>query len=334
MLILTIGFSIYISTLPSSFKVEKSLLINAPSELIYNEVNDYTTWKDWNPWVSQKEGIIISYTEKTTGKDAGYTLSGNQENKRLVTQSVIPQKSIQQELSVHNPFGTTDKNVYWTFEKTKEGTKVTWGLKGTLSFWGKVNQLTQDTQNDKQLKNALHLGLKNLAQRIQKIMAQYSVQVSGVTLHSGSYYMYKSTVVRHNPAALINKRDQMVPEIRLYMQQNNIPIQGNPLLVFNTIDSQNGTAIISVGIPTADRVITPNEVDIVSGFMAKQKTVKVMLKGNTKHLTEAWKTGKAYCSTNDLQLDTQANMLIVFTKTKEDTKNPAEWITTLYLPIQ
>lgn len=336
-LILIIGFSIYVATLDGSFQVEETLTVEAPSEMLFDEVNDYTTWEKWGPWAEKYPNLLVTYPEKTAGEGAGFSWKSDESKGSISTIHVIPGKSIDQEMTADTPFGEANFTGYWNFEKQENGatgTKITWGVKGTRSFWEKAYQLTQDSTLAEKMRPVMKTGLKNLAVHVEKAMGVYEISVNGTTLHSGGFYMYMTTAARNNARTLARKRSKILPQITLYMQQNNIAISGAPMTVFNNIDEQNGTAIISCGIPTSSRVITPEEVAVLSGFLPSQKVVKTTLKGHYNNLPEAWTAAKNYIAENNYEQNEDANPFEVYLTDPETTPNPAEWITEVYIPIK
>lgn len=333
-LIIIIGFSIYVATLDGSFQVEETLTVDAPSEMLFDEVNDYTTWEKWGPWTKKYPNLLVTYPEKTAGEGAGYSWKSDQSNGSITTTHVIPGKSIDQEMTADTPFGKATSTGYWTFEKQENGTKITWGVKGEHSFWEKAYQLTQDSTQAATMRPVMKSGLKNLAAHVKKAMGIYKISVNGTTLHSGGFYMYMTTATRNNTKGLAKTRNKIFPQVNLYMQQNNIAINGAPMMVFNHIDEQNGTVIVSCGTPTSSRVITPAETEVLSGFLPSQKVVKTTLKGNYSNLPAAWAAAKNYIAENNYEQNEDANPFEVYLTDPEKTPNPAEWITEIYIPIK
>lgn len=333
-LIVIIGFSIYVATLDGTYHVEESLVIDAPSEMLFDEVNEYKNWEEWGPWATKHPNMILEYPEKTSGKGGGYSWKTDRISGSITTTAVIPGKSIEQEMAFDTPFGISKSQVYWQFEELEEGTKVTWGMKGEQNFWEKAYQLTQDGTPAETIRPMLKTGLKNLAENVRKAMELYEINVDGVTQHSGGFYMYMATASKNSGKALEAKMAKMLPQVFLYMKQNNIAMTGAPMTVYNNIDEQNGTVIISAGIPTSSRVITPAESEVLCGFLPSQKVVKITLKGNYKHLAEAWAAGKKYISESRFELNKDADPFEVYVTDPGEVPNPAEWVTEVYFPIK
>lgn len=341
LLIVIIGFSIYVATLDGSYQVEETAVIDAPSKMLFDEVNDYKNWEEWGPWAAKHPNMILEYPEKTSGEGAGYSWKTDKMNGSIKTTAVLPGKSIEQEMVFDTPFGPSKSKVYWKFEALENlpndktgGTKVTWGMKGEQNFWEKAYQLTQDKTPAEMVRPMLKTGLKNLAETVKKAMEVYEISVNGVTQHSGGFYMYMTTASKNSGKALGAKMAKMLPQVFLYMQQNNIAMTGAPMTVYNNIDEQNGTVIISSGIPTSSRVITPAESEVLCGFLPSQKVVKITLKGNYDHLSEAWAAGKKFISESRYELNKNANPFEVYVTDPKEVPNPAEWITEIYFPIK
>ena len=61
LLILAIGFAIYIAVQPNEFDVQRSRTIEAPTAVVFNNVNDYKNWKAWSSWIEKNPETKITY---------------------------------------------------------------------------------------------------------------------------------------------------------------------------------------------------------------------------------------------------------------------------------
>ena len=73
LLILIIGFSIYIAVQPNSFDVTRTKTINAPQSVVYNNIIDFKNWEAWSSWIEEKPETVITLSEKTEGIGGSYT---------------------------------------------------------------------------------------------------------------------------------------------------------------------------------------------------------------------------------------------------------------------
>lgn len=334
LLISIIGLCLYIATLEGSFQVEESKLIQAPSEMLFDEVNNLETWEKWSPWTKMDSTMIITYAEKTLGEGAGYSWKSDKMNGSIATTKVIPGNSINQEIIFNTPLGESQSHVYWKFEKMENGTKVTWGMKGEQRFWEKAYQLTQDSTASQRIRPMLQAGLTNLEAFVKKAMEEFQINVDGETTHGGGFYMYMTTASRNTPNALDVKIKKILPYVSLYMKQNNIQITGAPMTVYNHFDPQSGTVIISSGLPTSSRIITPEASEVLCGLLPTQRVIKTTLKGNYDHLSQAWAKAKKYILANEYEINEEANPFEVYITGPLEIANPAEWVTEIYIPVK
>ena len=334
LLLVIIGGALYIATLNGDYQVEESQVINAPASLLYKTVNNYKTWEEWGPWMDDSDDMIMSYPENTTGVGAGYSWkSEKQGDGEMKTVATVPNKSLDQKIVFITPMGESKSDIYWRFEPVKEGgTKVVWGMKGKQNFMEKAFWATQDSTLSQSVKPMYKEGLEKLAANVQKQMDVYSINIDGVTEHGGGFYMYST--VATTMAAIPQKLGQMLPAVYQYMQSNNIPINGQPFTMYNNVDENNATAIISAALPTRDKVIVPKDGTILCGFMEKQKMVKTTLKGNYTNLKAAWTKAMQYIEDNQLEPMGTAAPLEIYANDPQAVPNPADWITEIYIPIK
>ena len=158
-------FLFYINTKPSTFDVSHKKLIKAPIALVYQTVNNYKTWENWAPWMDQDTTLVITLNKKVIGVDAGYTWKSEKDaGGSMKTLSVKENSNINQEIIFNN---SGSSNVYWKFDEVKDGTEVTWGIKGDLSLLEKA-AFSIVGGPELMFKPMIFDGLNNLDELIQK----------------------------------------------------------------------------------------------------------------------------------------------------------------------
>lgn len=332
LLIFIIGASIYIATKDGKFQVEEQQLIMGPQEVVFNEVNDLTTWKYWEPWSQETDDMIVEYGAKTKGEGASYSWNSEEMGNGSVTITKSnPFSSIEQQLAFDRPFGESISQIYWEFEQQGDSTLVTWGMKGDQTFMEKVAFTFQDQSIDEMMKPMMQKGLNNLQEIIRKKIDSHSITVEGITQHGGGYYMYAATGSRLSQVP--EKVANITRQVSEYMNSNNIEKSGNPFVLFNQLNYQQKTGIYSAGYFTPSEVVTPAESDILSGYLPKQRTLKTTLKGDYKYLQAAWDSAYAYIEKNNIQLQQDEQPFEFFVIGPKDHANPAEWVTQVFIPL-
>ncbi len=334
-LIVIIGGAIYVATIDGDYQAEETMVMDVPAAMIFSEVNEFKTWEEWGPWKEQDPNMVVNYPEKTSGEGASYSWNGDESRDvSIETVKVIPNKSIDQKVIFETPFGDSQSEMYWRFKPVEGKTKVTWGIKGQQSFFDKIDMLTEDKSMRQMVNPMFEKGLTNLKERLTKKMQQYSVNIDGVTEYGGTFYMYVTTASKNNPKALERKMEQMFPQVARFMTENDIEMSGQPLTVYNQINEDSGTVIISCGIPTTSKVVTPQESDVLNGYIEKTKALKVTLTGNYNNLPEAWSKANSYLAETDFVKNEEIAPFEIYITDPGKEANPANWETEIYIPIK
>lgn len=330
LLIIVIGSAIYFGTKDGTYNIQDSAVIEAPAEVVFNKVNDYKNWEEWGPWKKEDPSITFTYAEKTSGEGASYSWEGEMGG-AMKTTKVIPNKEIEQDLTLYTPAGERNPKVYWKFEEVPNGTKVTWGMMGEHPLVDKIYYSLSGFDFEEAMHKMNKTGLDGIATAVAEDMKQYSINVDGITQYGGGYYMYTTSVAKQSE--INEKMAPMMTEVESFINTNNLNTAGNPFTLFNEIDSQNKTVIFSTAVPVREKVITPEGSPVVCGYMEPVTAVKITLKGNYDYLSEAYLKGRKFIEENKHTIDSNKKMFEVYITNPEETPNPADWITEIYIPV-
>lgn len=332
-LIVVIAGSIYIATKDGDYHVEKSVVIPADSEIVYNEVNELENWENWDPWAEENRDIIREYDENTRGEGAAYTWKNGQHGDgNIIITNTKPFSEINQQAVFESSFSTSTSDMYWRFNEKGDSTKVTWGIKGNQNFMEKLANSLKSEPFPENLNPQLENGLEQLKAAVKKRMERYSVNVDGIIQHGGGYYMYTTTSAKFSQIG--DRRQKMIADVIAYMENNNIEISGKPLVIYNEWNQNEGTTIFSAGVFTASEIVTPENSQILSGNLPDQKVLRTTLKGNYSNLMEARETALKYIEENNLEINEDEEIFEVFITGPDSRPNPANWITQLHIPIK
>lgn len=122
------GVLIVGSVLPKDYAVERSIVIDAPQDVVFEQVVDLRLQEGWSPWKAHDptmkwsfgdsargEGALYAWKSENSGSGQ-YTITEVEGTGRLVAKVVFD--------DVGESIGT------WTFVPEGEGTRVTWGFTG------------------------------------------------------------------------------------------------------------------------------------------------------------------------------------------------------------
>jgi hypothetical protein len=132
------GILLYAATKPDSFRVQRVVLINAPSDKVFPLINDIKAWTAWSPYEKKDPAMKRSYGAVTAGKGATYAWEGDknvgQGSMEMIESS--PQKVVIK-LDFLKPFEAHNIGEF-ILEPKGDSTSVTWAIYGPSPFMSKV----------------------------------------------------------------------------------------------------------------------------------------------------------------------------------------------------
>ncbi|EDP71688.1 hypothetical protein FBALC1_04352 [Flavobacteriales bacterium ALC-1] len=327
LLIVIIGFSIYIAVQPNSFEVTRTKTINAPQSVVYNNIIDFKNWEAWNSWVEAKPETKVMLPEQTKGIGGSYSWEDEDGIGTMKTIDTKPNTSITQEMQFGD-FPTND--VTWNLTPNEDGTtEVTWTISGKDLPFGFKAFATVMGGMEKQIGPHYERGLTMLDSVLQDDMNRYDVKINGITEYGGGFYLYKTT--NANSQNISAKMGQNFGAIMQFMGPKGLKQSGMPLTVYNDMSTSN--VIMSNGIPVNERIDLPKDSDISIGFIPKIRVLKTTLTGNYTFLPKAWEATMKHLAENNLE-QSEHKPFEIYTTDPDNYPNPADWKTEIYIPLK
>ena len=134
-----------IASRPSTFRVVRSLLIPAPANAVFTQVNDFHAWAGWSPWEKLDPAMKKTFSGAPTGAGSVYTWEGNDKvgQGRMTLEKSDRPSAIYITLEFVKPFAATNRS---EFAFTPEGadTRVVWSMSGKNNFMAKAAGMFMD----------------------------------------------------------------------------------------------------------------------------------------------------------------------------------------------
>ena len=132
------GILLYAATKPDSFRVQRTVLINAPPDKIFPLINDIKAWTVWSPYEKKDPAMKRTYGAVTAGKGATYAWEGD----KNVGQGSIEMiesgpRKIVIKLDFLKPFEAHNMGEF-LLEPKGDSTSVTWATYGPSPYMSKV----------------------------------------------------------------------------------------------------------------------------------------------------------------------------------------------------
>ncbi len=137
-----VGVLAYAATLPNTFRVERSISIQAPPEKIFPLINELKTMNEWNPFAKQDPSMKITYSGPASGKGAAHAWTSDKagEGRLEITDSAPPSR-LNMRLDMIKPMEGHNAIVF-ALQPQSQGTNVTtnvsWAMSGEYNYISKV----------------------------------------------------------------------------------------------------------------------------------------------------------------------------------------------------
>lgn len=161
--ILVVVFIIAGLLLPTTYSVQRSIVIDATPAEIHEYVGDLDNWGEWEPWTESDPSIAVTLGDKTTGIGAHQSWTGDSGDGALEFTMSSPDTGIEYDLVFDGQFECQSAMLY---EPVKNGgTEVTWIMSGDTEkpFIGGYLALMMDTMAG----DMFEKGLSNLKQVVE-----------------------------------------------------------------------------------------------------------------------------------------------------------------------
>lgn len=159
-------FLIFVAMKPNTFRIERSIRVDAPADRVHAMINDFRRWPDWSPWEDKDPGMTRTLSGAETGPGAIYAWDGNRNigaGRMEILESVAPERvSIQ--LDFLRPF-TARNTAEFTMKPDGAGTRVTWAMFGPQPFIGRLIDTIMNC--DRMIGREFETGLARLKARVE-----------------------------------------------------------------------------------------------------------------------------------------------------------------------
>jgi hypothetical protein len=163
-LIIVIVISLAGMFLPSTIKIERSIRIKAPVNIVFDQVNILKNWETWSPWKQSDPTVKLLYNDIAEGDGASFSWSGvNSDKGTLLITHSIPDSLVIILLEFKDQGSA---NVRFNFEESVGEVKVNWLFENEVGnnplkrfFW---------SIGKKTIQESIDKGLNNIKEKVEK----------------------------------------------------------------------------------------------------------------------------------------------------------------------
>lgn len=150
--------------LPTTYRVERSVVIDAKPYEVHEYVGDLTKWDEWTPWKEEDPTIVVTRGGTTSGVGATQSWVGESGSGALTIINDSPEKGIQYDLVFEG--GAYVSKSEMVYHELQDGdTRVTWVMIGDMEkpVIGGYLALMMDSMIGKMFER----GLSNLKTKVE-----------------------------------------------------------------------------------------------------------------------------------------------------------------------
>ncbi|QRY81685.1 SRPBCC family protein [Pseudomonas sp. PDNC002] len=146
---------------PGTFRVERTMRIQAPPERVQGYIEDFHLWRQWSPYEKLDPDMQRTYSGAEKGRGAVYAWSGNGKAGagRMEIVENDPGSRVTIALDFLKPFKASN-TAEFSLVPRDGGTEVTWAMFGPVPFVAKIMHLFIDV--DRMVGKDFEAGLANL----------------------------------------------------------------------------------------------------------------------------------------------------------------------------
>ena len=240
--LIVIGLLIFLLRQPANFEVDRTLLIDAPVDRVFQTIRNFKTWPQWSPWLMHAPECKLEYSDNYQDSGGHYRWDG-----KLVGAGTLTHVDIQQGLSIDQrieflrPFKSSSE-VSWTFDPHDEQTRVHWIMRGSMPFLFRfmTPMMTEMVSKD------YDLGLNLLNGYLNPQSEHPRIEFKGTTTLDDFCYARKTF------SGGLEQLKQAMQEgfPALYQQTSELKIvQGVPLSVYHRVDLKKDLFVCDIAIP-------------------------------------------------------------------------------------
>ncbi|MCB0481711.1 MAG: SRPBCC family protein [Flavobacteriales bacterium] len=325
-------FCAYLATLPSTYKVEKSVVINASPDLIMQQLADFKEWGNWSPWKAKDPaaaytyegepmavGSKMSWVSSLPADDQNQIGSGGME----ITE-VNGNESMNYTLTFVKPWEMSSWGGFALLQE-EGGTKVTWKDEGELGFFMRP----MGSMMDAMIGPDFVKGLDNLKTYVEgkaaELAAKPSYNVEEIAVESFYYIAVQDTCV---VADIGPKFGEVMGKVMTYTKTNSIEPAGYPFAIYHSWDGV-GTRF-TAGVPVAKAIKGKGEVKGGSSYAGN--ALKVRFTGPYEQTEKVHEAIGIYAEMNGKEMVGAPWEVYVTDPMSEP--DSTKWITEIYYPVK
>lgn len=320
-LIVVIGY-----LLPRNVSLERSLMIDASADVIWQEIKGVKRMANWQPWNKMDPDMKIVYSGPDYGIGSKSEWDSQDENVGQGTQEII--ESVENEkIRVEMYFGGMPDPNYADLILTSAegGTNVKWTYEGDLGSGPLFRYF--GLMLDGMLGPSYEEGLNAIKSRIES-KPQFAAKITDDTVDPIYFLGIRQTYDMTKPESIGPMMGMAYGKIGSFMGQNGMEMAGMPMSI--NLETNESTWSAITAMPVAAKA-TGND-EVISGATFGGKVVKAIHMGDYMEMSKTHKEVVEYLAYYGLEVS--ASNYEIYVTDPGQVTDTAQWQTDIYYPVK
>jgi effector-binding domain-containing protein len=237
---------------PKKYYVERSITINAPSEVVFNHIKYWRNWPAWSPWASRDSSIQTNILGTDGEVGSVYQWKGNPKTTgtgEMTNTGITEGEELKYNIKFKEPW-ESEADGFVDAVKKDGSTTVTWTFYGKSSFPENVFLLFMNM--DKTVGKDFQEGLtkmKDISEQEYQAISRYNVKE---TIFPATNYAVIQKVVKYQDIQQFFASS--FPKISEVMEKKRIRMSGAPVGLYFDFDEQSMTTNMAAAIPIRSKL--------------------------------------------------------------------------------
>ena len=311
--------------LPAQVHVERNLVMKAPVENIYEQINVLDNWKGWSPWMKMDPEQEMTYNDIPSGTGASYSWNGKKTKTGTLTiTEAKPYETIKTDLLFN---GTDSAKAGFNFEKTAEGTNVVWYMDmnlGSNPFGRLMFNVFKGMMTD-----SFEQGLKDISALAEKMPApgpgSSPIKTEERVLPATSYLFIHDTA---SVATVGEKMGRHFGTLEAAIKKQQLTVNGPAFAIYYTESTTNWEIDICMPVNKAGKA----EGAIKAGTYAGGNAVVATVIGPYEGTGAGYIAAQEYIKKNEKKINGFPRERYISNPMTE--KDSTKYITEICFPVQ
>ena len=320
LIVLLIPVFFVLSSCKKEYAVERSIIIDAPQDVVWQHVKYFKNWSAWSPWYAKDSTMAWIFSGTDGELESAYAWTSEESGSGEMTNTGLTEG---EELIYHTHFlepWESESAGYVRLRTVDGGTEVKWGFSGEVKGIASLF-LNMDKMIGPDFEAGLAL-LKTHAEKEAKKVPKFIVETIDFAAHQ--YLGIRAEIAIVAIETFFGTTFDKIMKSGVKMEG------GSPTGLYYTWDMENMKADMAVAIPVAKGTIAPEGTKLIE--LPAGKALLINYYGPYEHIGTAHDLMETYLLSNNLAFTGPAiEEYVTDPKTESD---PNKWLTKVIYPIK